>query len=62
MSDLSLERRIATRPLDLSLRFDIRNLLDEEYETVLSHPMPRMNFGFYIGITPKFRNAAAGRY
>ncbi len=54
MSDLSLERRIALRPLDLSLRFDVRNLLNEEYETVLSHPMPRMNFGFYIGITPKF--------
>lgn len=56
MSDLSLERRIVLRPLDLSLRFDIHNLLNEEYETVLSHPMPRMNFGFYIGITPKFRN------
>lgn len=54
MSDLSIERRIALRPIDISLRFDIHNLLDEEYETVLSHPMPRINFGFYIGITPKF--------
>ena len=38
-----------------SLKGCIHNLLNEEYETVLSRPMPRLNVSFFLGITPKFR-------
>ncbi len=55
MSDLSLERRAECRRASFSLKACVNNLLNEEYETVSSHPMPRMNFSFYLGITPKFR-------
>ncbi len=54
MSDISLEKRFAWRWGGLSVRFDVNNLLGEEYETVLSHPMPGRNYAVYIGITPAF--------
>ncbi len=54
MSDLDLEKRFDCRWAAFSLKGSIRNLLNEEYETVSSHPMPRMNYAFYLGITPKF--------
>lgn len=36
-----------------SLKGCIHNLLNEEYESVLSRPMPRLNVSFFIGITPR---------
>ena len=55
MSDLSLEKRLECRLASFSLKGCIHNLLNEEYESVLSRPMPRLNVSFFIGITPKFR-------
>lgn len=55
MSDLSLEKRLECRLASFSLKGCIHNLLNEEYESVLSRPMPRLNVAFFIGITPKFR-------
>ncbi len=54
MSDISLEKRIDTNWGELSVKGVIYNLLNEEYETVLSRPMPRMNWSIFIGIKPKF--------
>ncbi len=54
MSDISLEKRFSWRWGRLSLRADVNNLFGEEYETVLSHPMPGRNFGFSVGISPDF--------
>ena len=54
MSDLSLERSFALRWADLSLKGVVRNLFNVEYVTVLSRPMPGINFELFIGITPKF--------
>ncbi len=59
MSDISLEKQFAWRWGGLSVRFNVNNLLDEEYETVLSHPMPGRNYAIYIGISPDF--GAKGR-
>lgn len=61
MSDATLEKRFACRWADLSLKGQVNNLLDEEYESVLSRPMPQMNFEFFIEIRPKFgkRHTAA---
>lgn len=55
MSDLSLERAIECRWASFSLKGCVYNLLNEEYESVLSRPMPRLNAAFFLGITPKFR-------
>ncbi len=55
MSDLALEKLFEPRWASISIKGCIHNLLDEEYETVSSHPMPRLNASVFIGITPKFR-------
>ena len=54
MSNLTLEREVTTQWADLSLKGVINNLFNEEYLSVLSRPMPRINFEFFIGITPKW--------
>ena len=55
MNDIVLERRFALRGAGLSLKLAVNNLFDEEYESVLNHPMPGRNFEFYIEITPSFK-------
>lgn len=57
MSNISLEKGFSTRWADLSLKGSINNLFDEEYLSVLSRPMPGINFEIFLGITPKW-----GRY
>jgi iron complex outermembrane receptor protein len=54
MSNLTLERGISLKGVELSLKGSVNNLFNEEYLSVLSRPMPRINFEFFIGITPKF--------
>ena len=54
MSNLTLERSVETRWAELSLKGVVNNLFNEEYLSVLSRPMPRINFEFFIGITPKW--------
>ena len=54
MSNISLEKELSFRWADLSLKGTINNLFNEEYLSVLSRPMPGINFEFFIGITPKW--------
>ena len=54
LSDVSLEKQFRLRPLDLSVKGVINNLFNEEYESVLSRPMPRLNFEIFIEIRPNF--------
>ncbi|MBP3482898.1 MAG: TonB-dependent receptor plug domain-containing protein [Alistipes sp.] len=56
MSDLSLEKRFAFRRASLSFKGVVNNLFNEEYESVLSRPMPRLNCEFFIEICPKFKS------
>ncbi len=55
MSNLAVEKRFSWPRCDLSLKGAVNNLLNEEYISVLSRPMPRMNVEFFIGIRPKWR-------
>ena len=55
MSNISLERTISLKWADLSLKGAVNNLFNEEYLSVLSRPMPGINFEIFIGITPKFK-------
>ena len=54
MSNISLEKLFVFRWADLSLKGTINNLFDEEYLSVLSRPMPGINFEIFVGITPKW--------
>ena len=54
MSNISLERTLSLKWADLSLKGAVNNLFNEEYLSVLSRPMPGINFEIFIGITPKW--------
>ena len=55
MNDISLEKRIAFSWANISCKVLVNNIFNEEYESVLSHPMAGRNFGFFIEINPKIR-------
>ncbi|MDE6715226.1 MAG: TonB-dependent receptor, partial [Muribaculaceae bacterium] len=54
MSNISLEKSIAVRFADLQLKLAVNNLFNEEYLSVLSRPMPGINFEFFIAVTPRW--------
>ena len=54
MSNISLEKGFSFSWADLMLKGSVNNLFDEEYISVLSRPMPGINFEIFIGITPKW--------
>lgn len=56
MSNISLEKNFYFKPVDVQLKLAVNNLFNEDYLSVLSRPMPGINFEFFIGITPKFLN------
>ena len=55
MNNVSLEKSLSFKPLDLQLKLAINNLFNEDYLSVLSRPMPGINFEFYVSITPHLR-------
>jgi hypothetical protein len=55
MSNISLEKTISCKWADFSIKGAINNLFNEEYLSVLSRPMPGINFEVFLGITPKFK-------
>ena len=54
MSNISLEKILEFKWAELSLKGTINNLFNEEYLSVLSRPMPGINFEIFVGITPKW--------
>ena len=54
MSNISLEKGLNFKPMDIQLKLAVNNLFNEEYESVLSRPMPRMNFEVFLDIRPKW--------
>ena len=57
MNNLSLEKNFSFQPLDIQLKLAVNNLFNEDYLSVLSRPMPGINFELFIGLTPKFLNS-----
>lgn len=53
MSNISFEKKLLFKPVDVQLKFAVNNLLNEDYLSVLSRPMPGINFELFIGITSK---------
>lgn len=56
MNDLSVEKNLSVHRTGISLKFTIYNLFNEEYVSVLGHPMARRNYGFFVGINPRWNN------
>lgn len=54
MNDVSLEKRFGFRWAELSVKAAVNNLFNEEYESVLSRPMARRNYGLFIGFSPRW--------
>lgn len=50
MSNLSLERRIPLHALQLSAKLAVNNLFNTDYQTIMSHPMPGINFEFFLSV------------
>ena len=55
MNNITLGKGFSLSWADLSLKCAINNLFDEEYLSVLSRPMPGINYEFFLGITPKWK-------
>ncbi|MDE5944078.1 MAG: TonB-dependent receptor, partial [Rikenella sp.] len=54
MNNLALEKSFAARWAELAAKVQINNLFNEEYESVLSRPMPRLNFEVFLELKPRF--------
>ena len=54
MNDITLAKSLDFKVAEISLSLAVRNLFNENYVTVLSRPMPGINFEFFAGITPKW--------
>lgn len=54
MSNVTLEKGLYFKPIDVQLKLAVNNIFNEDYLSVLSRPMPGINFEFFIGFTPKF--------
>lgn len=54
MSNISIERTLRLKPMDLQMKVAVNNLFNEDYLSVLSRPMPGINFEVFIAVTPKF--------
>ncbi len=55
MNNITLEKGFSFKWADLSLKCAVNNLFDEDYLSVLSRPMPGINYEFFVGITPKWK-------
>ena len=54
MNNIELEKRCSFRWADMSFKGVVNNLFNEKYISVLSHPMPGINFEIFVGIRPKW--------
>ncbi len=51
MSNIVLGKKIALRNVGLDFKLAVNNLFNEDYLSVLSRPMPGINFELFIGIS-----------
>lgn len=57
MSNMSLEKKFTLKPLDLQIKIAVNNLFNEDYLSVLSHPMPGINYEIFLIFTPKLQRS-----
>ena len=54
MSNISLEKSLSFSWSEISIKGTVNNLFNEEYLSVLSRPMPGINFEIFLSIRPKW--------
>lgn len=54
MSDVALKKQFGCRWSDFSVKLSVKNLFDEAYESVLSRPMPGINFEVFLELKPRW--------
>lgn len=54
MSNITLEKSLSVKYADLQFKLAVNNLFNEDYLSVLSRPMPGINFEFFISVTPRW--------
>ena len=54
MSNISLEKSLDFSWSEISIKGTVNNLFNEEYLSVLSRPMPGINFEIFLSIRPKW--------
>ena len=54
MSDVTLEKRFEAHWANFSAKALVKNIFDEEYQSVLQRPMPGINFELFLEIRPKW--------
>ena len=54
MSNISLEKSLNFSWSEISIKGTVNNLFNEEYLSVLSRPMPGINFEIFLSIRPKW--------
>lgn len=54
MNNVVIQKDLYFKPIDLQLKLAVNNIFNEEYLSVLAHPMPGINFEFFVTLTPKF--------
>lgn len=55
MNNAALEKSLSFKPVDLQMKLAVNNLFNEDYLSVLSRPMPGINFEFFVSITPRLK-------
>lgn len=58
MNDVSLSKTVVAHWGRLTCKFTVNNLFNEQYESVLSRPMPRQNYYFTLEFTPRIGGKA----
>lgn len=51
MSNVAVERRVPLKITDLSVKVAVNNLFNADYQTIMSHPMPGINFEIFLSVT-----------
>ncbi|HQB24086.1 MAG TPA: hypothetical protein PL119_06520, partial [Bacteroidales bacterium] len=54
MNDVALEKKMVLPHVILHIKAIVRNVFNEEYESVLARPMPGINYTLSLGIVPLF--------
>lgn len=54
MNDITVSRLLEFKFAGIKLSCAVKNLFNEKYVSVLSRPMPGINFEFFIAVTPNF--------
>lgn len=52
MNNITLEHSMPLKCADLQFKLAVNNLFNEKYLSVLSRPMPGINFEFFVSVTP----------